>query len=321
MSVARRVEKPTGVSGAAVPPCSENICAVVVTYHPDAGLGPRLESIAAQVAGVVVVDNSADDAAKPMLRAVADRVGAHLVLNAENLGVAAAVNLGTRWAVGHGHRWVLTIDQDSVPSPALVDGLVDAYHACDFRDLIGAIGSNWVNATTSTVNLGTSRFRGRTWRECKTVINSGTLFSLSAYAGAGPFRDDFFIDSVDHEYCLRLRANGYRVIVTREALMVHPLGDYRHVRLLGMGVAHSDHPSLRKYFQTRNRLVLISEYALKEPLWALGQARRMIQDSVLMLCCERSRRRKIAAMALGAQHFLRGRTGPLNARELRRINS
>jgi rhamnosyltransferase len=223
--------------------------------------------------------------------------------------------------VEQGYAWVLTLDQDSVPSPNLVAGLVDAFHACEFRNRIGAIGSNWVNATTSTVNLGASRFRGRTWREWKTVINSGTLFSLSAYARAGPFREDFFIDSVDHEYCLRLRANGYRVIVTRAALMVHPLGDYRHVRLFGLGIAHSDHPPVRKYFQMRNRLVLLSEYALQEPLWAAGQARRMIQDSVLMLCCERSRRRKIAAVALGARHFLRGRMGPLSATDLQRLNS
>lgn len=304
-----------------VPPHKGNICAVVVTYYPDAGVGPRLEGIAAQVAGLVVVDNSGDDSATPMLRSVAERVGAHLVLNAGNLGVAAALNIGVRWALGRGYGWVLTMDQDSVPSPTLVDGLVAVFHACDLGSRIGAIGANYVNASTSTVNLRASRFRGRTWRECRTVITSGMLLSLPAYATVGPFRDGFFIDSVDHDYCLRLRSNGYRVVVTREGLMLHSVGGYERVQVLGMGIGHSDHPPIRKYFITRNRLVLISEYFLREPLWALDLVRRLIQDTVLMLLFERSRLRKATAMVLGVWHFLRRRMGALDARELRLIDS
>jgi len=298
-----------------------NICAIVVTYDPDVGVALRLQGIAGQVAGLVVVDNSADDAVAGALRSVTDRLGAHLVVNAENLGIAAALNLGVRWAVAQGYRWVLTLDQDSAPLPSLVAGLVTAFHASDLGDRLGAVGANYVDASTSTPTHRTSWFRGRTWRECPTVITAGTLLSLRAFATVGPFRDAFFIDSVDHDYCLRLRALGSRVIVTRDALLVHSVGDYERVRVLGMEIAHSIHPPARRYYITRNRLVLIGEYALKEPRWALGQIRRLIQDTLLMLLFERARRRKVVAMGLGAWHFLRRRLGRLDARGLRLIDA
>lgn len=298
-----------------------SIGAVVVTYHPDAGVGRRLEGIAAQVAGLVVVDNSADAAVAGALRSVTDRLGAHLVVNAENLGVAAALNAGVRWAVGQGYGWVLTLDQDSAPLPSLVDGLVTVFHASGRGDRLGAIGANYVNAPTSTPTHRPSWFRGCTWRECTTVITAGTLLSLRAFATVGPFRDAFFIDSVDHDYCLRLRALGFRVIVTRDALLVHSVGDYERVRVLGMEIAHSIHSPTRRYYITRNRLVLIGEYALKEPRWALGQTRRLIQDTLLMVLFERERLRKIVAMGLGVWHFLRRRLGRLDAGGLRLIGA
>ena len=197
--------------------------------------------------------------------------------------------------------------------PCLVDGLVTVFHASDLGDRLGAIGANYVDASTSTAIHRASWFRGRTWRECPTVITAGTLLSLRAFATVGPFRDAFFIDSVDHDYCLRLRAKGYRVVVTREPLIVHAVGDYGCVRVLGMEIAHSVHPPTRRYYITRNRLMLIGEYAFKEPRWALGQMRRLTQDTLLMLLFERARRRKVSAMALGVWHALRGRTGALAA--------
>jgi rhamnosyltransferase len=298
-------------------PQQANVCAVVVTFHPDAEVASHLERVAAQVGAVVVVDNSGDGAAAAMLRAAMDRLAhgrsaaTHLILNRANLGIAPALNLGVRWAADQGYRWALTMDQDSVASPDLVAGLAAVYRDCGYGDRVGAIGANWVNASTGTENDRASVFEGRAWRECTVVITSGTLVSLAAYSVVGPFRDAFFIDSVDHEFCLRLRSRGYRVLAAREALLVHPLGGYRRLQVLGLGIAHSDHPPIRKYYQIRNRLALIREYGLREPQFALRLARRVVQDAVLMLVVERSRLRKAAATALGAWHFLEGRSGAL----------
>ncbi len=41
--------------------------------------------------------------------------------------------------------------------------------------------------------------------------------------------EDLFIDSVDTEYCLRLKKNGYRVVRLNEAILYHPLGDSKNI--------------------------------------------------------------------------------------------
>ncbi len=294
-----------------------NVCAVIVTYRPGPELDRLVEMLATQVGGVVVVDNSADSAVAETLRSVTRPLSAHLVLNPQNLGVAAALNVGVQWAMAQGYHWVLTMDQDSTPAPHLVDGLVAAFDACEYRDRLGAIGANYVAGPASAPTHRAAWFRGHPWRECTTVITSGTMLPVAACAAVGPFREAFFIDSVDHDYCLRLRAKGHRVILTREVLMTHAVGEFKRVRVMGTPIAHSDEPPLRRYYITRNRLVLIGEYAVREPRWALGEVRRLAQEAVLMLLFERARRRKLLAMALGIWHFARHRQGALDARGLR----
>jgi rhamnosyltransferase len=307
--------------GDAGAPHRGNIGAVVVTYHPDAGFGDRLEATAAQVAGLVVVDNSADDAVAELLRSAADRVGVQLVRNAGNLGVAAALSVGVRWAVGRGYEWVLTLDQDTVPRPDLVDGLVTVFQGCEFKSRLGAIGANYINAFNSKVQFRAEWFHGRAWRECPTVITSGTLLSLAACDTVGPFREEFFIDAVDHDYCLRLRSAGYRIVLSRDALMEHSLGVFERTRVLGKPIAHSLQAPARKYYITRNQLVLIREYLVREPRWVLDQVRFLIRDTARMLLFERSRLRKTAAVGLGVWHFLRRRMGALDARWVRRFDA
>src|SRR4030095_5315976 len=68
--------------------------------------------------------------------------------------------------------------------------------------------------------------------ERRTVITSGTLLSLNAYDAIGRFRDDFFIDGIDHEYCLRARAKRYRILLMLAPLLVHSIGERKLVRVL-----------------------------------------------------------------------------------------
>ena len=41
----------------------------------------------------------------------------------------------------------------------------------------------------------------------------------------GAFREEFFIVVVDWDYGIRARARGFRLLVSGEPLMVHPVGE------------------------------------------------------------------------------------------------
>lgn len=118
----------------------EDICAVVVTYHPDPCFELRLAGLTEQVCSVAIVDNRSDEAEVSMLREVSRRSGVHLILNEENMGIASALNKELGWAKENRYQWALTMDQDSTPLEGMVEGLIKVYHDCPFKENVGVIG-------------------------------------------------------------------------------------------------------------------------------------------------------------------------------------
>lgn len=64
----------------------KDVCAILVTYHPDTEFRTRLSSISRQVGAIVIVDNGSPDTELIMLREIAANPAVALALNFENLG-------------------------------------------------------------------------------------------------------------------------------------------------------------------------------------------------------------------------------------------
>lgn len=287
-------------------------CAVIVTYHPDRGLALRVGRIAQQVDSVVVVDNHSSDDELSMLRDVcAGSPAVDLIVNRENRGVAAALNQGIEWARARGYAWALTLDQDTMPTDRLVPTLAAVYDDARATKRIAVIGSNYVDG-----DPGGEDYRrraggdaGRGWIETATVLTSGSAVSLPAFGEIGPFRDELFIDHVDHEYCLRARARGFSVILAREPLMTHSIGAATKHRLLGREFRTERHPVQRWYFTTRNLTVVVRQYWRREFRWALAAVVWHVKTTAVMAWFEDERWAKLREVAVGAWDGLRGRLG------------
>lgn len=293
-------------------PCRATVGAVVVTYHPDDGILDRLQRILPQVSGLVVVDNHSNPDSRSRLRQAEGWPNVTILWNADNLGIATALNQGVRRLGERGFDWAITFDQDSLASDRIVDALAEVYRRCAFADSIGVIGVNYRNSTTGTPAFPLDLFGEQLWRERDTVITSGSLMSLAAFDAVGPFCEPFFIDAVDEEYCLRLRRHSYRVLLTREPLLTHSLGSYTPVRLGRWTFAHTNHSPLRRYYVTRNRLVLARRYLLTEPRCVIDRLRRVLQEAVCIALFEQSKLSKLTAMLRGVWHFSTNRMGPLH---------
>jgi rhamnosyltransferase len=152
---------------------------------------------------------------------------------------------------------------------------------------------------------------GDAWDEVDTVITSGSLLSLTAFAHIGPFREDFFIDYVDTEYCVRARAKSYRIVKTRRPLMSHSIGKPTQHRLLWMKKWTSNHSADRRYYIARNHTVMVREsgkYLLGA--WAIASLFSCITALKRIALYEESKGRKIAAVFLGWWDGMRGNMGP-----------
>jgi rhamnosyltransferase len=137
------------------------------------------------------------------------------------------------------------------------------------------------------------------------------LIPLALHAAIGPFRDEFFIDYVDSEYCFRARAQGYRVLRTAKPLMSHTIGAPTRHDLLGKPKWTTNHSPDRRYYIARNDTVMLREYGgYAFGSWALKSLGRRLRTCKRIVLYERSKARKIAAVSAGWWDGVRGRMGP-----------
>ncbi len=283
-------------------PHKSNICAVIVTYHPDNKFSERVSLILPQLDHVIVVDNSLDKSVQQALQDIKSHSKISLISNGANLGVATALNIGIQWAQEHSYQWVLTLDQDTIPEDFMVNTLIQTYEMQRCKKEIAIIGPNYIDTNTHKIRHRPRSVANRSWIEKKTVITSGGLMSLTAFAQIGPFRDEFFIDTVDHEYCLRARSKGYKLILVLKPLMKHSIGKMELCCFPGLPWIKRytfNHPPFRCYFIVRNNLIVIYEYLVKDPIWAFCRLFSLLGKIGVICLFEKHRLEKVKFILLG----------------------
>ena len=288
-----------------------DVYAVVVTYHPDAGFPQRLARLIPQVSRTLIVDNGSGPQALAMLRELAARPAVQLLANLDNLGIAHALNRGVREAAAHGRAWAFLLDQDTEVAADIVEKLLATAASHPDPAHLAVVGSRFRDTTGRGEDQRGLDSRGATWQAMESVITSGSLLSLPIYAAIGPFRDDFFIDHVDTEYCYRARAAGYRIIETLEPLMAHTVGAPTRHHVLGGFKWTTNHSAERRYYMARNNTVLLREYGTsKGRAWRYKSFVRCLRLCKRIAYFEADKSLKIRAVAAGWWDGVRGKMGP-----------
>ena len=301
------------------PGAGKAVCAIIVTYHPDSGLAARLARLVHQVGEVVVVDNGSTDEEMATLRAAAARAGLTLMFNHANLGIARALNVGVQHARAAGFSWALLLDQDTLVDDDMIEHLLIAQASCRGGRPVAAVGSRYRDTKGRSADLRRLDSSGEHWEEVESVITSGCLLSLPAYEAIGPFRDDFFIDYVDTEYCFRARAAGYRVIETLRPLMSHTVGAPTAHKVLWKTTWTSNHSPDRRYYIARNNTVLLKEYGTSgRGPWQIKSFARCLRLCKRIAYFETDKVRKILAVGEGWWDAVRGKMGPRRTSSLKR---
>jgi rhamnosyltransferase len=288
-----------------------DVCAIVVTYHPDAAVPNRLNSLLLQVGTIVIVDNGSADAERNMLREAAADPKIELVFNLENLGLARALNIGIQRAHALGYSRVLLLDQDSRCDREMVRTLLGIEASFPDRERLAVIGSNYDDVTKRAPGAIDPASLDDHWDEVDLVITSGSLLPLAAHFAIGPFREEFFIDYVDEDYCLRAKAKGYRVIRSRKHLMSHAIGSPTLHEKFGVRKWTTNHSPDRRYYIARNNTVLLREYGnFRAGMWALKSLSRRLRQCKRIALYEPMKTRKIVAVMQGWWDGIRGNMGP-----------
>lgn len=289
-------------------PTPASVVAVVVTLSPDDGLADRVAALRDQVAGLVVVDNGSGPAADRILARVAEDCGAEVVRNQTNRGIAAALNQGVARASDRGARWVLMLDQDTLPLPGLVAEATRTYEVFPQRERLAVVAGRQRDHPAPAAR------DGQTWEEVPALITAGSLVSVGAYRAIGPFREDFFVDHVDIEFCLKARRAGFRIVQGTSPTIDHRIGAPTSQRLGFRIVTPTNHSPARRYYITRNRILVWASYGLHEPRYVGTDMAAAVKELVKLVLFEDRRAAKLESMARAIRDALLGRTGPAPAR-------
>jgi rhamnosyltransferase len=301
------------MAGYAIPAavCAPQTLAAVITYNPDDSLQAHLESLRVQASDVLVIDNGSANVAA--IAEIATRCGCILIRNHSNEGIAKALNQAAEFALSHGYRWLAAFDQDSHAAEGLVPGLVDLYERQSLEAPVGVVCALHVDRRTGAHYHVPQHVLGEAdeWRLLRVAITSGSLFETAVFRKVGFFDESLFIDSVDHDFCMRCRQHGMRIIESKRHLLVHSLGDSSTHRLLWRSVVCSNHSALRRYYITRNGMEVYRRYMGFDFFWCLYGVAHLCFVSFLVLVYESDKLAKLRAMSLGVAHFFSRRFGPL----------
>ncbi|MBO5125265.1 MAG: glycosyltransferase [Spirochaetaceae bacterium] len=246
------------------------LCAVVVWYNPSLLENGRdavanIQSYAGMMDCVFIVDNSSSNNSL-LAKQISN---ARYIANLENAGIAKALNQGCQLAIDEGFEWCMTMDQDSYWNPEQLALFI--HKIADFAQqdscYVSFAPDSDQPVILSYAALLKRKVLGNHYEEkivppkkmveeAEKVITSGNIIKLSAWQDVGCFLEPLFIDEVDIEFCFRLRRNGYKLLLLREAHMYHNLGSSKRTILPKI----TKHSGKRLYFIVRNRLIMMKLY-------------------------------------------------------------
>jgi rhamnosyltransferase len=281
-------------------PNREDIAAVVVLFNPTPEQVDNVCTYIGQVAHVIAVDNTPSPEAVVLDRLAG--LGVMVLPMGGNRGIAAALNAGCDAAIAGGFEWALTLDQDSTPAPDMVEKLASCVGDPATSDII-LVAPVW------QIEGGLPEQLSAACVEQNFAMTSGNLLRLEMFKALGGFREDFFIDAVDTEFCFRGRKRGWRIVQRRDAVLLHRPGHLEEKRFPFRHFV-SNYSARRRYYMARNALEVNRLYGAEFPDWVAGQKRQWWLDVPKILLSEDDKVSKLRHIVQGIRHYRAGRFGP-----------
>ncbi len=276
------------------------IAGVVILYEPVEETLKNITSYIDKINLLYIIDNS-NETYPFVTKFIENRPEkTTYIFNNGNLGVAAALNIAINKALEDGYSYLLTMDQDSYFEEGSLEILINSLADSDSAGIVSPFHKN---------RFFTNPPKLKGPEEVSDVMTSGNIINLSVIEKIGKFREDYFIDYVDIEFCLRLRKNGYKIIRVNNSLLVHNEADVSKKKIFGATVYPQNHSAVRWYYKIRNYLYLKKEYYSYFNEYFDKEKRNVRNNIIKILFFEEEKIKKINMMLKGYRHFHKKITG------------
>lgn len=277
---------------------------VIVLYNPDIGVVENIKSYVDEIDKLYIVDNSENKNIELINKIEKISNKCCYINNNGNQGIANALNIGAKLAIKNDADWLLTMDQDSAFSEnSSLHNLLECLKKIDTK--IDGILSP-VHITKDKKDI--ARLNSSIYEEVS-VMTSGNLLNLKIFQTVGLFVEKYFIDYVDHEYCLRLRKNGYKVKVCGNSYLTHELGNIDSQQVFFKNIVWTNHNALRRYYMTRNRLDVIQKYIFSDFIFCIKIIKALISEWIKIMLFEKNKVETNKMIFKTTKDYLRGQYG------------
>ena len=227
-----------------------------------------------------------------------------------NTGIAKALNIGCEKALELGYHYVITMDQDSKVTDEIITSLLNYYDKMKLQQNISIVSPTHLLQGDVIANVSYRSSNNSPLNSIFTMT-SGNLVILSTWQQLGGFREDLFIDMVDIEFYIRAMLSGFMVLTLPNVVMQHNLGSLEVRKLFGKNISVLNHSPIRKYYQTRNILWLISNYYTRNK--EVGKLFKVWLNIVIgVVLFEQNKLVKLKYIIWGLRDFIFGKLGKLD---------
>jgi len=277
---------------------------VIVLYNPDEEVIRNINSYINSIEMLYIVDNSENTNTKLINTIKNISTKCKYIENNGNKGIAYALNVGAKISIDDGADWLLTMDQDSKFENDNLDKLIDYVETQDNKS-IGIISPLHQTALSRKESIDIENVL--------TVMTSGNIISLYAYKVVNGFKNEYFIDAVDWEYCLNLNIHNFKVIRLNTIYLKHELGNATlHRTITNKDIVILNHNEIRKYYIVRNKLLISSQYFKYYPKLCLGYCKSILYDYKNVILYEQNKIIKLRYMTKGFIDFIFKKHGKIN---------
>jgi rhamnosyltransferase len=284
------------------------VVAIIVAFDQTCNPLTAVEAVSRYVIHTVVVDNSPTRHTRLTRCEPTDKLS--FIFNRNEGGLAGAYNRAIEHIrANHKDATHIILLDDDTDAGAIGAFLASDITRCSSRDkCVAAIAPAYVDRATGLrgthIQLGRYGYRVLSRdltqpTEVSFLINSMTLWNLTAVKRIGAFSTRLGIDHIDTDYCLRSKMLGYKLILNPHIEFLHSIGARRMYQFLGRTLQSGGHSHNRRKAIAENTVLLAKHYGWRFPSFAVLCVVRLAYECLGIVMAEDHKLRKLGGLARG----------------------
>lgn len=286
-----------------------NVFSLIVCYHPDiANLLMLCQTLIKNNCHVIIIDNTE----KSYISSNLGFQECSIISLEKNLGIACAQNKGINHAINLGAEIIVFFDQDSKIENSYLPALLIHLKVGEPK-IVGPVffdsikGIELPSFRLNKLGLPVKVYKQDRFTpyDVDFIISSGSASTMTTFIKAGMMDEDFFIDYVDIEWCIRCRKKNIPIQIIPDAIMMHSIGEKILTFWFLSGFVHSP---TRSYYQVRNSFLLLKKKNIPF-LMALKEIISVIIHKIILTILVENKISYLKTFFLGIIHGIGGKTG------------